>query len=126
MKTFIIDIEFRINTHFYTQPESGRKIKLMFSNVQCYEHFKSMFSLDIFDILCIQSYTTRKIQHYNHYKNCKVLETGTIKPDLTLKGTNTYAQPYVLFQCEKIVMDIPKNDLIKIIRKEKLKNLSLC
>ena len=124
MKTFIINKEHRLHTHFYTQPETGRKIKLMFSNVQCYEHFKSMFSLDIFDIFCIQSYMRyTKVQKYNLYKNCKVLETGTMKPDLrltplTLRGTNTYEQPYVMFQCEKIIMDIPENNLIKIIRKE--------
>ena len=51
MKTFIINKEYRLHTHFYTQPESGRKIQLMFSNEACYEHFKSMFSLDIFDMV---------------------------------------------------------------------------
>jgi len=126
MNTFIINKEFRLNTHFYPQPESNRKILLVFSNVLCYEHFKTMFSLKSFDIFCIQSSFYKKLQLYNYYKNCKVLEIGTIKPDLTLKGVNTYEQPYVLFQCEKIVMDILENDLIKIIRKEKLKNLSLC
>lgn len=120
MKTFVIHKEFRLNTHFYSQLESGRKIKMVFDNDKCYKQFKTMFTLDLFDLFCIQSYSYRKIQRYNLYKNCKVLETGTIKPDLTLKGINTYEQPYIMFQCEKIIMDIPEDVVSQRIRKEKL------
>jgi len=124
MKTFLINKDFRYNVHFYGQHESGRKIQMVFSSEKCYEHYIEMFSLKIFDILCIQSYMTRKIQQYNLYKNCKVLETGTIKPDLTTKGTLTYEQHYIMFQCEKIIMDLTENEMLILTRKEKLKKIN--
>lgn len=124
MRTFLINKEFRLTTHFYPQPESGRKIRLEFSSDKCYEHFKAMFSLKSFDIICIQSYTTRKIQQYNLYKNCQVLEKGTIEPDFSLKGISTYERHFIMFRCEKIVMDLTENEVIVRTRKQKLKNIN--
>jgi hypothetical protein len=123
MRTFIINKEYRTKTHFYSQPESGRKIRLEFSSDNCYEHFKEMFSLKSFDIFCIQSFTTRKIQNYNLYKNCQVLETGTIEPNLSIKGVSTYERYYIMFQCEKIIMDITENQMLILTRKEKLRKI---
>lgn len=114
MRTFIVSKKFRLDAHFYSQPESGRKIRLEFSSMQCEEHFKKMFSSDCFNLFCLQSYSAFaiKTQKYNLYKNCKVLETG-IDND----------RPFILFQCERIIMDIEEKEVIKIIRKEKLNNI---
>lgn len=119
MRTFIVSKKFRLNTHFYSQPESGRKIRLEFSSEQCEEHFKKIFSLDCFNLFCVQSYSAFaiKTQKYNLYKNCVVLKTG-------IDIDNN--RPFVLFQCERIIMDFEEKEVTKIIRKEKLKNLSLC
>lgn len=123
MKTFIVNKDFRLSTHFYSQPESGRKIQLMFDNDKCYEHFKTMFTLVSFDLFCIQSYMVRKIQKFNLYKNCKVLTKGTHQPTNNLGEPVGKPQYFIMFQCEKIIMDIPENIVAQRIRKEKLTNI---
>ena len=118
MKTIVINREHRRNVHFYSEPESTRKIKLEFSNEEAFNAYQNIFSLKIgdkFDIISINGSFEYKPTFYTFYKKCEILYFGTKE--------HNYKKNFVMINCERINNNIPEQDANKIIRKEKLKKL---
>ena len=117
MKTYIIGRKHRRHIHFYSEPESTRKIKLEIDD-PAFNEYQNMFSLKIgdkFDIISINGSFGYKPTFYTFYKKCEILYFGTIE--------HNYKKNFVMINCERINNNITEQDANKIIRKEKLKKL---
>lgn len=124
MKTFIVNKGQRMLVSFYMESASGRTIKFVLRG-NTRKDFNDIFNCDVFNLMCIQSVSPS----YNLYKNCRPIRNcrnitrNTEKAELNILGGYNEVD-FMIFECEKIVQNVSERDMIKIIRNEKLRNIS--
>lgn len=115
MKTFLIDKDYRRSVSFYSEYFPGKNVIRFCVRDKAINKYLDMFDYVTFDIISIQNRSVL----YNLYKNCKKISVGyNVIDSLT-------EEPYsnILMECDKNVITMTESEVIKYLRKEKLKEI---